>query len=249
MKVILPAFIVVFLNFFFLTTVYAVDIEITDFPEKVENEFEVKFNLSGAKSGTNYFRLLLKKDDKDTKLIETWNGDSWYSGTSGKSYFPYSVTPKIEGLIVKGRLKSGSNFEGGEYNLSIKRYTQSGSAASSDNVNEVKVNLIKASTPEPTPEIEVTPEVIPSTDPVVVAKTQIVETEAPVVLSAESENLTESAIPSPSSIPEDKIQLKDNIEPPTNLLGVVLLTTGIAFMTVGTYLFWKEGGLVDIIKR
>lgn len=139
----------------------AVSISITDYPKEVnpETEFNIRFTVTGAKTATNYFRVLVFKENTHTYNGLTWNGNSWYNGADGKQYLPISVV--TSGTSGECKAKLESSVEGGAYLLSIKRYTESGASAASDDISPVQINLlaIQTSTPVPQPQ---TPKPTPS---------------------------------------------------------------------------------------
>ena len=62
--------------------VFAVTTKIVSSPPTITNgSFTVTVNIEGAGAGTNYLRLELSKEGDTQYFGETFNGNSWYSGS------------------------------------------------------------------------------------------------------------------------------------------------------------------------
>lgn len=133
----------------FIKLILPVVIVINSYPSVITNEdFKIDVTISGARPATNYLRIEIYKDGTTNYFGETFNGSSWYGGADGLSYFPVMINGTTSAQI-KGRV--GDFVDSGDYKLKVKRYTQSGNAAS-DTIDpvDVKINLA-TSTPTPSP--------------------------------------------------------------------------------------------------
>jgi len=140
---------------FFPKEISAVTITIDNSPPDIsESPFSVSFSVSGAASADNYFRIDLFKDGSSSYFGETYNGSDWYNGSDGKQYLKaVMVSGQTANITVQGRLgnPSSSEFLGpGLYKLKIRRYTASGTAATTDNQTPGDIN-ITYTTPTPSP--------------------------------------------------------------------------------------------------
>ena len=164
-------FLVAFILIFFIFTAksFAVTVSVTNFPTTLSDQpFAITASVSGATAGTNYLRIDLYKDGTSNYFGETYNGSSWYSGGEGSSYFPITIDSSKNGFgTFQGRVgnPNSNDYPGpGNYKLKIRRYTSSGSLASSDTQTPVDVNITYAApTSSPTP--TVTPAPTPTEEP------------------------------------------------------------------------------------
>ncbi|GEM_PF-1729112 len=239
------------LSLFLPPKVFAVSISIDSYPNEVtESEFTVGFTIAGAKKARNYIRVLVYKEGTHSYHGLTWNGLSWYEGSSGKEYFAIDIVENETKGIVKGKVPVG--FPGGEYLLSLKRYTASGNS-SDDSVSPQKITVklaIPVSTQTPvsqvatsTPVVTVLPE--NTQTPVV-----IVQTNEPIVLAAKSEPETESFSPETNApiatqpetaVPTQTPWKRAERDSSVPIVAVVCMIPAIGLILYGGYLFWKIG--------
>lgn len=147
---------------------FAVTVITSSIPSTITDEsFTFNISITGASAGTNYLRVDLYKDTTGTPNYfgETYNGTSWYGGSTGTQYLPISiVSGQTWNGSIQGRLGTPSITEytgPGSYKLRVRRYTSSGNAASDTQTPaDITINYI-ASTPTPTP----TPPPSPSPTP------------------------------------------------------------------------------------
>lgn len=149
----------IFVLFFLLlpSEVLAVTVNIHDYPTVISSDsFNLGFTVTGASEGQNYLRVDMFKDGTTNYFGETFNGNDWYEGSEGKSYFPISIdSSKIATASVQTRIGSpnSSEFPGpGLYKLKLRRYTASGNPASSDQQAPVDIQInVVLPTVVPTP--------------------------------------------------------------------------------------------------
>lgn len=157
------------LLFFGVSPVFAVTVSTSSVPSTITNEsFTFNVSISGASSGTNYLRVDLYKETTGTPNYfgETYNGTSWYGGSTGTQYFPISiVSGQTWNGSIQGRLGNPSTTEYpglGSYKLRARRYTSSGNTASDTQTPaDITINYT-ASIPTPSPSPSVTPSSSPS---------------------------------------------------------------------------------------
>lgn len=133
----------------------AVTVTISNIPTTITDQlFNFDVSISEAGAGTNYLRVDLYKDGSANYFGETYNSNTWYSGSDGKQYLPITIlSGQTWNGSIQGRVGSPSltDYSGsGNYKLKIRRYTSSGTAASSDTQTpqDIVVNL---SSPSPSP--------------------------------------------------------------------------------------------------
>ena len=133
----------------------AVTITLSNVPSSISTDpFTLNVDISGPNPGTNYLRVDLFKDGTSNYFGETNNGSVYYSGSEGLQYFP--VTISAEGtasaqLTAKMGSPIHAEYPGpGQYKLKIRRYTSSGSQASSDQQTPADLQ-ITFDLPTPTP--------------------------------------------------------------------------------------------------
>lgn len=241
-------FFLIFSHFLFPSTIHAVAINITNVPTEISSsEYNLNISVDGAKPATNYFRILIFKEGTHSYIGETWNGASWYSGGEGKNYFAVQIGTSSASAELKGRIGTESP-PAGDYLLSVRRYTQSGSSATGDSVNIVPVKLIvNAKTPDPTPVITLRPTPTVTLTPTTQKPTVIEETKEVLGNDVEIETVDSTLYPTPT---------KETSTSPTSLatnntngnkgsvyfplLGAIFVTAGVLLVTISLYLFWKE---------
>lgn len=176
--------IICFILFFIIIpkSIFAVNITILNSPSTISSDpFTLTASISGALNGTNYLRIDLFKESTTDYFGETFNGTSWYNGSSYDQYFPVTI---ISGTPWSGDIqgKIGSLPANGLYKLKLRRYTASGSQSSSDPV-DVSINiptpiLTPTSDLTPTPTPEITPS--PTLTPTLIPTSTIIPTQLPV---------------------------------------------------------------------
>lgn len=164
-----PIFFLI-LFFVFPSKALAVTININQYPSSISQDpFNVNFTISGASEGQNYVRVDLYKDGTSNYFGDTYNGKDWYGSSDGKEYFPIMIdSSKAASGNIQARVGSPSlsEFPGsGPYKLRIRRYTASGTAASSDQENPVDI-AINFSLPTPTFTPSPSPRPTPTLKPV-----------------------------------------------------------------------------------
>ena len=143
--------------------VCAVSIAVTDIPSSISKDpFTVTVSVLGANAGKNYLRIDLFKDGTSNYFGETFNGNEWYYGSTGTSYFPIdiissssSVSATIQSQI--GEPTSTEYSGSGPYKLRIRRYT-SATGYSTSSPYDIIINV-------PTPTSTMTPSPTPSNTP------------------------------------------------------------------------------------
>ena len=228
-------------------SVLAVTLNIIDAPSILEtDEFTVKFLVTGAKPATNYFRILLYPDGARTYLAQTWNGSSWYDGSDGKTYYPFAVSTSSASGEIKAKLKQG--VVSGNYLISLKRYTASGSSANDEvsprsviikrstqeqQIIKTQDSPLSTSTPEPSghPSSTVLTKSDPEALPQKVEATpeQTVEPIKDVVLTASSSVISQSQ-------PISDAQVQQN----SNTLAIIAGVVGVLLTFIGGYRFFSE---------
>lgn len=155
----LSPFLALVLILLFAKNVFAVELSL-DYPKEINGrEFEINFKTSGAKEGTNYLRIMVRKQGETNYLSETWNGSGWYSGGEGKNYLAIQVGSFETTGAVKGRLKDG--VVSGQYEVALRRYSQSGSQAQTSEFGLLDFRIANVETPTPTT-LEPSPSVSPT---------------------------------------------------------------------------------------
>lgn len=143
--------------FTFPVSTLAVNLSITNSPAEITKDpFNVTLDIMGASEGPNYLRVVLLKEGTENYFGETYNGSAWYSGGTGTNYFPITILKdSTASATLQARFGEPNlnDYPGpGEYLLKVRRYTGSGSFASSDEQIPKKVNInLSALTPTPTP--------------------------------------------------------------------------------------------------
>lgn len=168
----------VFLAFFLSPkSVFAVDLSLDHPSEITTREFELTYKTSGAKTGTNYLRVMVRKLGETSYVSETWNGSDWYSGGEGEKYLPVQVGSFESSGTIKARLKDSATQ--GEYEISLRRYSQSGSQAQTSDFKKVTFKFsdnVKTNT-EPV-KLTVTPTPTPSPSPTIATFIQDIQSES-----------------------------------------------------------------------
>lgn len=144
-------FILFFLFLIFPRHLLAVELKITSAPDVITmDEFVIGYEIIGAKSGKNYLRAIIQEEGAESGYLATWNGVTWYEGSSGKEYAPVDITGSNVSGTIKAKLGEKAPRLGSKYSLTLRRYTASGAYAK-DNANNKAVSLNIEPTPEPTP--------------------------------------------------------------------------------------------------
>ena len=236
--------LVIFFLLLYPTPIYAVSLAITDSPKEVKlnNEFTVKFSLTGAKAAINYFKIHISKDNSKASFSETWNGNNWYSGSNGKEYLQQNVSSNFTGEI-KGRIIE--QIDPGNYKLSVKRYTASGSVASDDG-SPVDLTLIVDQTPQPTsvptpiPTVKSTPNPVQTNFPEAKVlstqeKIEVIGTDKP--MENQQNQLTEDTAQEPKTSPTPAVDkgATQNLN-----FAIPLGVTGGGLISFGGFTLWKE---------
>jgi len=149
-------------------SVFAVSVRLISVPTIITSDpFTVTASISGAAAGINYLRVDVYKDGTSNYFGETYNGNDWAGGGSGKDYFPITIQtgiPWIGDVQARIGVISSSEYDGqGTYNLRLRRYTSSGNAGSEDaNLSAIPIAI---SIPTPTP--TVAPTSVPSHTPTI----------------------------------------------------------------------------------
>lgn len=138
--------------------VKAVTLSYSNVPSTINSDpFTISVTVDGASTGINYLRVDLFKENTSNYFGETYNGSSWYGGSEGIHYYPVTIddtriaTASVQARV--GHLSLGDYPGPGHYKLRVRRYTNSGNAAGSDELSPVSVEItIPAASPEPTPE-------------------------------------------------------------------------------------------------
>lgn len=258
------AAILLFLHFFLIQTVLAVNLTIKNYPENISNEeFNLEVSIDGPNPGSNYLRIDLFKDTTSNYFGETFNGTAWYSGSNGKEYYPITISSEgTASAILKGRVGNPSAKEylgPGLYKLRVRRYTTSGSQTSGDQQIPVDVNLTVASvTPNPTLVTSSSPSLSPSLTPIATqnkistakASVSSLATTSPkisgsvaplgtsdnqsLVLGASEAQISEIS-PEPSETPAESIKVSK-----FNVVPVLAIFLGIVLLSLAGYTLYRE---------
>lgn len=141
--------------FIFPQGISAVTVSIINAPATItQDDFTVTASISGAQSGTNYFRIDLYKDGTINYFGETYNKVAWYGGSDGTQYLPVTIPGELP-AIIQGHIGNPTltQFDGsGTYKLRVRRYTASGNPGSGDTMDNVVVAIVvPTATPTPAP--------------------------------------------------------------------------------------------------
>lgn len=153
------------------STALAATLLASDVPSSIGSDpFTINVAVGGAASGTlNYLRVDLFKEGTTNYFGETYNGSTWYGGSTGSAYL--QVTIGSDGVVhtpITARVGSptATEYPGpGQYKLRIRRYTASGNPAGSDTQTAVNVNIDISATPTPTIAPTIDPTVEPTVEP------------------------------------------------------------------------------------
>lgn len=143
----------VFLFLFFPPEVFAVTVDVTNIPNTISSSsFSINVFVYGANTGKNYLRVDLFKEGTFNYFGETFNGNEWYFGSIGTSYFPIDIisSTSTASAIVQAQIgePSTTDYPGpGAYKLRIRRYTSASSYSASGSY-DVTIDI---PTPTPTP--------------------------------------------------------------------------------------------------
>lgn len=255
-----------FAYFFFslVKTSFAVTITITDFPSLISiDSFSVTASISGAATGTNYLRVDLYKDGTTNYFGETYNGSDWYNGSDGLQYLSIPVLKgSTASATVQGRVgnPNSTDFtENGLYKLKLRRYTNSGSYASTDMVSPVDVQIViptPTSTLIPTLAPTLSPTASPTRLPTLIPTKILFATITPTITnenseisSASPEILGESSLSadlSPTLIPSKTVKTLSNSQ---DNLPKILIGLGMIFLISCGILIFRKHSLLEDIKR
>ena len=127
-----------FLIYFFIgiQSVFAVSVTIDPVISPISTEpFELTVTVTGAKTGTNYLRADIFKEETTDYFGETFTGSEWYNGEDGTHYFPINLitdTPAI--ATISARLSSiPANWSQSDHFIArVRRYTASGNYTGSE---------------------------------------------------------------------------------------------------------------------
>lgn len=226
----------------------AVTVDVVSAPSSISNdEFNVGINVNGASNGTNYLRVDIYKEGTSNYFGETFNGSSWYSGSTGTNYAPITIASSSASITVKAKMgnPSSNDYPGsGAYKLRVRRYTSSGSPGSSDQygVVDLQINYTFAtSTPTSTPTTTPTATPLKTNTPTPKPKTppptpkpsatpEDEETSEPEqqVLGADSED----ASPSPSPL------IAGNQQKKFPVIAAAMIGGGVIFLILPVALFF-----------
>lgn len=241
----------------FPKNVFAVTINISNCPAVITtNSFNVDVSVSGASDGKNYLRIDLYKEGTTRYFGETFNGNEWYSGSIGTSYFAVDIIDSTASAKLEGRVGNPSLTEypgPGNYKLRIRRYTASGSSSSSD---QTPVNVtIQVTTPTPEPTSEPTATVIstPPNSPTLTSTSTPVATKTPTLKpkSTPTSKPTEKSngeevlgVQSESGSPNPTEESEESSEKSkVSILSLVFIVLGISFVGFSGFAFFKQKGL------
>lgn len=169
LKIVISFYLILIYFLVLINHVQAVTLTYSNIPSTISSDsFNLNITVDGASPGTNYLRIDLYKEGTNNYFGETQIGGNWYRGSEGNQYIPITIgSDKIATAAVTGRVgqPSLSDYPSpGDYYLRIRRYTESGNPAGSDEQTPIKVN-ITAPAASPTPSPEPTPKSTPSPSP------------------------------------------------------------------------------------
>jgi len=156
-----------FILFLFPQAIFAVTVTVDSYPPSISSApFSLTVSVLGANAGKNYLRVDLSKEGTSPYFGETYNGNEWYFGSSGTSYFPIDIisstsTASATFQAQVGELSSTSYLGPGAYKLRIRRYTSASSYAPSD-LYDITIDI---PTPSPTPDLTAAPTSNPTPTP------------------------------------------------------------------------------------
>jgi hypothetical protein len=260
------AFFIPLLLFVFPQKIFAVTIEISNYPTVVNTDpFNVSVYVSGPSDGKNYLRIDIYRESTTNYFGETYNGTDWYSGSSGLSYFAIDVINSTASAILQGRVGNPSltDYSGpGKYKLRIRRYTASGNPASNDDQIPVELD-IQVATPTPTPTL--TPQPTTTLTPTPTPTATPTPTPTPLVTKTPTPKPTISLTPTPTENNEKTNEevLGIKYESPTpisgnteennnnsteekrkpSLVSIIFVVIGFIFIGFSVFAFIKQKGL------
>jgi hypothetical protein len=241
-----------------LSPAVAVSLMISSYPSSVSiDPFNISVSVQGASEGNNYLRADLYKEGTVNYFGETFNGSSWYMGSDGKSFYPITVVSSSASALLQIRIGNPSiaEFTGsGLYKLKIRRYTASGSLASSDTQTPVDVTInYSTPTPVPTAAPTQTPTVSPTTIP------SLTNTPTPIPTLKNLPSPTITSIASPTDFDENSPQssvlgshdnepLKNENKAITKIsstsyngtTGIIFIGLGVIFLAICGILFFHS---------
>jgi len=143
----------IFLSLLFPQKIFAVTVTVDSYPPTISSApFSLTVSVLGANPGKNYLRADLFKEGTSNYFGETYNGNEWYFGPSGTSYFPVDIISSTSTASATFQAQVGepssTDYSGpGAYKLRIRRYTSASSYAPSDPY-DITIDI---PTPSPTP--------------------------------------------------------------------------------------------------
>jgi hypothetical protein len=165
-KQLLCLFLSVLILYLSVSEVKAVSATLSGYPSSISDApFNINVAITGADAGNNYLRVDLYKENTSNYFGETFNGTLYYGGSTGLQYFQIAIGPEgTASALLQARIGNPNTTEypgPGAYKIRIRRYTNSGSVGSTDQV--VGDVQIVYTTPSPTP--TPTPTQSPTTSP------------------------------------------------------------------------------------
>jgi hypothetical protein len=224
-----------------------------------KDPFTIQVTVEGAKSGTNYLRIDLFKEETNQYFGETFNNSTWYGGSDGKQYFPITIgEEKLATASTQGRVgepKVTEYLGPGIYKLRVRRYTSSGNDTNDDQTPATIEITIPASSPTPSPQ----PKATPNPTPVVNSSPQVSARPSPVIARTSPRPSPRKTTPGPSSVSDVLGEIVTNTIPSPSLFpspsskpnsiavpaGIGIMLAGIALSGFAGFMAYRQMHLGD----
>jgi hypothetical protein len=247
--------VIILLEFIFTQKVLAVTLDVSNIPATISaSPFLVTISIFGANTGKNYLRVDLFKDGTINYFGETYNGNEWYLGSVGTSYFPVDIVSSNATATADVQAQigapSGTDYLGsGTYKLRVRRYTST-SSYSAGNPYDIYIDLptpTPTETPQPTqtPTPTATPTSTPTKTP------SPTPTKTPTPTPTKKPNPAESPREESSSSSKSILGIENTFSSPVAsqsqdvknkpaIFAFILIGAGIVFIGVSLYLGFRS---------
>jgi hypothetical protein len=232
-------------SLFVVQQVYAVFVTVSDIPPSISiAPFSVTISVFGANTGKNYLRVDLYKEGSSNYFGETFNGNEWYFGSTGTSYFPIDITSSSSTASAAVQVQVGdpsaTDYSGsGPYKLRVRRYT----SASSYSVSSPYDVVIDVPTPTQIPTPSCTPMPVntstpsPTATPVPPTKTPT-NTVTPTVIQLSDSPMPIATVASAMiEVEPEYSSASGNI---TRTMGIASALAGIGFALLSGVTAWQQ---------
>lgn len=254
---------VVLLFFAVQIPAFAVSVSIISSPPTINQDpFTITASVSGASAGTNYLRIDIFKEGTSNYFGETYNGSSWYGGSSYTQYLPITIqsgTPWSGDVMGKAGSPAISDYDGqGSYKIRLRRYTESGGT----NATEANGSIVSISLSIPTPTLTLLPPTstpkptatntpVPTATPIKSQSSNITLKPTPKVISKESAQVlgdkTDDLTPTPTQTVEVLGDSQSPSKSDSNFIPKIFISIGIVFLILcGIVVFYP---LIKNLKK